>query len=260
MTLVMSAKKQAWRPLALIGASVLALAGFLWPLVGMALPQDAQNALPVIVIAIVPALIVTTSLMLDRSISHSKTLALLGVLAAIGTAVRIASTGVGGFEAVFIVFILAGRAYGARFGFLLGMLTIAVSSVLWGGFGPWTAFQMFAAGWVGAGAGLLPGGKLIPRTKKDVTREIGMLMFYGIIASYAFGLVMNMWFWPFAVGPQTDLSYDPGAGLMTNLQHFGVYTLLTSTLTWDTIRAVTSAVGIAVVGKPVLAALRRAKV
>ena len=50
------------------------------------------------------------------------TLALLGTLAAIGAAIRIVGTGVGGVEAVFILLILAGRAFGARFGLLLGML------------------------------------------------------------------------------------------------------------------------------------------
>lgn len=259
MTLL-SAPRVSWRPLGLVLASAVALAAFAWPLVGMALPTDAQTALPYIVLGLVPALIVTVSLVLDTSVSSSKTLALLGVLAAIGTVVRIASTGIGGFEAVFIVFILAGRAFGARFGFLLGMLTIAVSSVLWGGFGPWTAFQMFAAGWVGAGAGLLPGRKTPPHSATGARKEIFLLIGYGILASYVFGLVMNLWFWPFAVGPETNLSYAPGSGLVENLQRFGMYTLITSTVSWDTIRAVTTAVGLALIGRPVLAALRRAKI
>jgi len=179
-------------------------------------------------------------------------LALLGTLAAIGTAVRIAGTGVGGVEAVFILLILAGRAYGARFGMLLGMATIALSTVVTGTFGPWTPFQMFACAWVGAGAGLLP---------RRVSRmgEIAMLCVFGVIASYAFGLLMNLWFWPFAVGYGTGISYDGAAPLDVNLSSFLLYSLVTSTLSWDTLRAITTVIGLVVVGRPILAALRRTK-
>ncbi|MFM6974222.1 MAG: ECF transporter S component, partial [Agromyces sp.] len=62
----------------------------------------------------------------------------------------------------------------------------------------------------------------------------------------------------FGVGPQTDVSYLAGADVLTNLARFSTYTLLTSTLTWDTVRALTTAVGIAAIGIPALAALRRA--
>lgn len=240
-------------------ATVLAACAFAWPLFATALPQQAQAAVPVVVFALVPALIVVISLLLDGAVSSSKTLALLGLLAAVGAAVRIASTGVGGFEAVFIILILGGRAYGARFGFLLGMLTIALSSILWGGFGPWTAFQMFAAGWVGAGAGLIPGRISGVADKAARRREIMWLISYGVIASYLFGALMNLWFWPFGVGPETSISYLPTGSLPDNLGRFGIYTLVTSTLTWDTVRALTTGIGLALIGVPALKALRRAK-
>ena len=187
---------------------------------------------------------------LNRGLTSARELALLGVLAAAGSAVRIATSGVGGFEAVFILIILAGRAFGPKFGFVLGMLTIAVSSVFWGGFGPWTAFQMLAVGWVGLGAGLLP---------KSSKREILWLVCYTIFTSYLFGLLMNLWFWPFATGPETAISFSAEAALFENLTRFFVYSLTTSTLTWDTVRAVTVSIAIAIFGKAILATLRRAK-
>ncbi|HSP75236.1 MAG TPA: ECF transporter S component, partial [Cryobacterium sp.] len=242
--------------------SILASAGFAWPFFASALPEHAQAAAPIVAFARVPALIVALALMLDREMYTSKTVALLGLLSAVGAAVRIAGTGVGGLEAVFILLILAGRAYGARFGFLLGLLTIAVSSALWGGFGPWTPFQMFACGWVGAGAALLPRIRSRPSGAARIGAarlEIAMLVVYGIAASYLFGLVMNLWFWPFAVGSGTDISYAADAPLGENLASFALYTLVTSTLTWDTVRAITTTVGIVLVGPAALAALRRAK-
>ena len=44
-----------------------------------------------------------------------------------------------------------------------------------------------------------------------------------------------------------------------NLSHFVVYTLVTSTLTWDTVRAATTVVGLIVMGPALMAGLRRAK-
>ncbi len=245
--------RDRWSRWSLIAASVLAVAGFAWPLIASAVPQDAQAAVPVVALALVPATVIAVALTIDRAMHTATTVALLGVLTAVGAAIRIAGTGVGGVEAVFVVLILAGRVLGARFGFLLGMLTIALSSVLWGGIGPWTPFQMFACGWVAAGAGLLP-------RVRGRRWEIAMLAAYGVVAAYAFGLIMNLWFWPFAVGSGTSISYLSGAPLGQNLASFGLYSLATSTLTWDTVRAITTAAGILLLGPAALAALRRAKV
>ncbi|MDE8587085.1 ATP-binding cassette domain-containing protein [Arthrobacter sp. NQ4] len=233
-------------------ANLAALAAFCWPLLAAALPQDAAAATPYIALAIAPVAAVAVVLSLDGSVRSAHTVALLGVLAAVGSAVRVASTGVGGVEAVFILLILAGRAFGARFGLLLGAATIAVSSALWGGIGPWTPFQVFACAWVGAGAGLLP-------RRVRGRAELWMLAAYGVVSSYVFGLLLNLWFWPFAVGGGTGISYVPGAPLGTNLSSFLLYSLLTSTAGWDTLRAVTTVIGIAVVGRAVLVSLRRVK-
>lgn len=270
----MTVSRSLLAPLALTVGSLVALAGFVWPLLASAVPSDAQAATPIVAMALVPAVIVALALALDREMHSAKAVALLGVLAAIGAGIRIAGAGVGGIEAVFILLILAGRAYGARFGFLLGLLTIAVSSLLWGGVGPWTAFQMFGCAWVAAGAGLLPRirpriptGTAAPVSATVAARaaaraarlEILMLAGYGVVAAYVFGLLMNIWFWPFAVGTGTGISYEAGAPIGTNLASFALYSLVSSTLTWDTVRAVTTLVGILLLGPAVLAALRRAK-
>ena len=305
MTVIVSARRRIrWTSWILGSGSVLAAAAFAWPFFVAAVPADAQVAVPIVAFALIPALIVALALTLDREMYTAKTVALLGVLAAVGAAVRIAGAGMGGVEAVFVLLILAGRVYGARFGFLLGLLTIAVSSLLWGGFGPWTPFQMFACGWVGAGAGLLPhwpkATPTAPRTQPASTAqapsqpahgepapgapaqrwhlprlnaqsrlttgtrwrgslEIVLLAVYGVVSSYLFGLMMNLWFWPFAVGSGTGISYTAGADAGQNLASFALYSLVTSTLTWDTVRAITTVVGISLVGPAVLAALRRAR-
>ena len=237
---------------ALVVANLAAAAAFCWPLVASALPSQAHAAVPYVALALAPLAALVVRALLDGTGRSAHALALLGTLAAIGAAIRIVGTGVGGVEALFVLLILAGRAFGARFGLLLGALTITLSAVVAGGLGPWTPFQMVACGWVGAGAGLLP-------RRVRGWAEIGMLCAYGVVASYAFGLVMNMWFWPFAVGFGTGISYVPGGSIGENLASFLVYSLVTSTLTWDTLRAITTIVGLVVVGRAVLSALRRAK-
>ena len=89
------------------------------------------------------------------------------------------------------------------------------------------------------------------------------LVAYGIAASYAFGILMNLSSWPFALGiavpgHEGSLSYVAGAPLLENLHRFGVYTLLTSTGSWDTGRAITTGIAIAVLGPAILTTLRRA--
>ncbi len=236
----------------LIVVSLLALGAFAWPFVTEA----------VFALAVLPVLLVIMALTLDRSIRVGTTVAMLGVLTAVATALRLMSTGFGGFELVFTVVILSGAAYGARFGFLLGVTTILASSLIWGGIGPWTAFQAFALGWVGAGAGML-----FPRsgvrglgTKSGLRTRILVLAVYGALASYVFGTLMNLWFWPIAVGPATDISFIPGGSFAENAQRFVGYTLVTSTFTWDSVRAITTVIGILATGAPVLRALNRAPI
>jgi energy-coupling factor transport system substrate-specific component len=90
-----------------------------------------------------------------------------------------------------------------------------------------------------------------------------MLVGYGIVCAYGFGLLMNLSSWPFALGVavpghEGSLSFVAGAPLAENLRRFAVYTLLTSTGGWDTGRAITNSVALVVLGPAILATLRRA--
>jgi energy-coupling factor transport system substrate-specific component len=84
-----------------------------------------------------------------------------------------------------------------------------------------------------------------------------MLAGYGIVAGYGFGFLMNMSFWPFATGADTQLSYVAGAPVLDNLHRFVVFTAVTS-LGWDTGRAITNVLAIVLLGPAILVALRRA--
>lgn len=234
-------------------ASLVALFGFAWPLTFPSFGADDAAAMGIMAIAAVSVVAIGLLFALDRGFVGAKSLALLGGMAALASATRIATPGVAGFELVFLFVILGGVAYGPKFGFLLGALAITLSSLFYGGFGPWTAFQLFAVGWVGLGAGL------IGRLRFSGNLRIVFVAGYAVVSSYLFGLVMNLWFWPFAVGPTTSISFEQGAPLGQNLTSFLLYTLTTSTLSWDSVRAVALAVAILAIGKPVLAVLARAK-
>ena len=234
--------------------SLLALAVFAWPLAVGTGVVEPTLALTLSVVAI-PVFAASLSFSVESSLRSVNIVALVGVLAGTAALARVLSTGFGGFELVFVVVILAGRALGPRQGFVVGVLAIALSSLVFGGFGPWSAYQMIALGWVGLGAGLIPFSW--GRTTRGTRLEVAALALYGAISSYLFGLLMNLWFWPLAVGPDTSLSLDFDASWGENLASFLLYSLATSTLTWDTVRAVTTVVTLLLVGGPALRALRR---
>ncbi len=240
------------RPAAVLTlASIAGLAMFLWPLLLQAPEEFSHNTdAPFIFVLILPAIIAVVLAELSSGGMDTKSLAMLGVLSALGAALRPMGAGVAGIETVFFLLVLAGRVYGPGFGFVLGNTTLFASALLTGGVGPWLPFQMMASAWVGLGAGLLPRAK--------GRAEIWMLVAYGIFAAYMFGFLMNMWFWPYSIGDGTQLSFVPGDAVLENLHRFVLFTLATSTWGWDTGRAITNTIAILVLGPTVLATLRRA--
>jgi energy-coupling factor transport system substrate-specific component len=84
-----------------------------------------------------------------------------------------------------------------------------------------------------------------------------MLAAYAFVSCIAVGFLMNLWFWPFTGGLAPALAYVPGAPVAVNLHHWLMFGLATS-LGYDIPRAVLTVILIAIVGRPVLAAMRRA--
>ncbi len=84
-----------------------------------------------------------------------------------------------------------------------------------------------------------------------------MLAAYGALSGYLFGFMLNLSFWPFSVDPHSSISYLPGASFATNMGRYLVYDGTTS-LGWDTGRAITNVVCILLAGPAMLATFRRA--
>ena len=150
----------------------------------------------------------------------SRVLAMLGVLTAVNAVLRGLSARDGRRRAgVLPADPRPAGCSGPGFGFVLGCTSLFASALLTAGVGPWLPYQMLVSAWVGMGAGLLP---------RRVTgrAEIAMLVAYGMVAAYAFGLLMNLSGWPFALGiavpgHEGRCRSCPGDPLCENLHRFG---------------------------------------
>ncbi|MDQ1602968.1 MAG: energy-coupling factor transport system substrate-specific component [Actinomycetota bacterium] len=236
--------------LAVVLCSAVGLAAFLWPLFvdpGAGLGHDRDA--PWVFVLLLPLLLAVVLAEIAEGGMDAKAVALLGVLSAVGAVLRPLSGGATGAELIFFLLILAGRVLGPAFGFVLGATTLFASALLTAGVGPWLPFQMLGAAWVGMFAGLLPPAKGRP--------ELVLLAAYGLVSGVAYGVLLNMSFWPFATYLGSSLSYVPGDSVADNLGRFAAFDLATS-LGWDLVRGVTNVVLVLALGRPVLLALRRA--
>ncbi|HEY2575604.1 MAG TPA: ECF transporter S component [Streptosporangiaceae bacterium] len=235
--------------MAIAMASFLGLVAFLWPFV-VAPGTFASTETPPLIFGVLLVLVlaVVFAEIADGGID-AKALAMLGVLSAINAALRPLGAGTAGIETVFFILVLAGRVYGAGFGFALGCTSLFASALLTAGVGPWMPYQMFGCAWVGMFAGLLP-----PVRGKA---EIAMLAGYGALAGYVFGFLLNLSFWPFSLDPASSIAYKAGLPFVEQWHRYLLFDATTS-LGWDTGRAITNVVAILLAGPAALAAFRRA--
>ena len=230
-------------------ASLISAAGFLWPFFynGQSLPRTQLFFWAALSVAFFLVIIQISNSALD-----AKSVALLGVLSALIAALRPLGAGAVGIEPMWFILILSARVFGPSFGFILGLTSMFVSALLTGGVGPWLGYQVFAAAWIGMAAGMLPGKKLRGR------RELFLLIAFGIIASELFGILMDLQFWPWALGADTQLSYLANGAIVDNLSRFITFHFATA-MAWDIPRAVFTTLLLVFSGKAVLSALRRTK-
>lgn len=228
-------------------------AAFLYPffLPREALPDAAHAGDAPVVAAVVGGLVVAAVALEARNgTMNGATIALLGVLSAAGGLLRLFDLP-GGGSGIFFLVVLAGAAFGPRFGLLLGLTAMATSAVLTGGIGPWLPFQMLGLAWMGAGAGFL--GRATSRWPRGY--EVAVLCAYAWVWGFVYGAILNLWFWPFAIG-EGPLSWAPGLGLGGTLSHYWSFYVATS-LGWDAAGALTNAVLVALTAPLLLPTFRR---
>ncbi|MFI9813511.1 ECF transporter S component [Saccharothrix variisporea] len=234
--------------LALAGSGVVGVAAFCWPL--FVSPGAGYAGTPWLFALVLPVVLGVALAEVSSGGMDAKAVAMLGVLSALGAAIRPLGAGTAGIETVFFLLVLGGRVFGPGFGFVLGNTMLFASALLTGGIGPWLPYQMLASSWVALGAGLLP----VVRGRA----EVALLAGYSAVASLVYGLLLNLSFWPFALSAEsTSLSYVPGGALGDNLVRLVGFSVATS-LGWDVGRAVTTVVLVVVTGPVLLRTLRRA--
>ncbi len=235
-------------------SAVIGVAAFAYPFV---LPQTAlaetahvTDAPLLTTFLIIISLAVLLVEVQGQAVS-AKVVAALGVLVAITAVLRFVEAifpVFGGFTPIFVPIILAGYVFGARFGFLLGTMALLASGLVTGGVGPWLPYQMFTAGWVGMSAGWLPH----PQGQRT---QLIMLAGFGLLWGILFGVIMNLYFWPFVVDGGAT-SWQPGAGLWDGIGRYAAFYVVTS-LVWDVGRAAGNVILILVLGMPMVRALVR---
>jgi energy-coupling factor transport system substrate-specific component len=230
---------------------IVGLVAFTWPFfVTGDFARDHGNDAPWLFAVLLGLLAVVCLAEVTAGRLDAKTIAVLGVAAAAGGGLRLLSAGTAGLEPMFFIVIVAGRVLGPGVGFVSGALAVTTGALLTGGVGPWLPFQMICAGGIGLGAGLLPapaGGRV----------ERWVLAAYALVTGLAFGLFMNLWFWPF-LGPNapSGMGFVPGAPVSENLAHYTLFYLATS-LAWDLPRGVLNAVLVLLAGPALLRVFRR---
>ncbi|GAA6525789.1 ECF transporter S component [Intrasporangium sp. DVR] len=242
-----------WAAAAALGlVAVIGLVAFVWPFFASAEFVRAHgNDTPWLFAGILALLTLVVLAEVTAGRLDAKTVAVLGVTAAAGGAMRVLSAGTAGLEPMFFVIIVAGRVLGPGVGFVSGALALLTGALLTGGVGPWLPFQMICAGGIGLGAGLL-------RLRPGARAERWVLAGYALITGLVYGLFMNLWFWPFlGANAPTGMGFVPGASVPDNLNHYGIFYLATS-LGWDLPRGVLNAVLVVVGGPALLRVFRRA--
>ncbi len=231
----------------------LGVVAFIYP---FWLPEDAlgdgshAGDAPLVAAAVGALAVGAVALEVRRRTMNGATVALLGVLAASSGLLRLLDLP-GGGSGIFFLVVLAGAAFGPRFGLLLGLSAMATSAVITGGIGPWLPFQMLALAWMGGGAGFVG---LVTRRLGRRT-EVAALAVYAWIWGFLYGAIMNLWFWPFAVG-DGELAWRPGLDLATTLSHYRAFYLLTS-FGWDAAGALANAALVVATGHLLLPSMRR---
>lgn len=115
---------------------------------------------------------------------QARELVVVAVLCAIAVAGRAAFFMLPHFKPILAVTIISGVAFGGETGFLVGAMTMLASNVLFSQ-GPWTPWQMFAAGIIGFLAGVLFRKGLLRRGR------LSLCIFGALCAIVIYGGIMN---------------------------------------------------------------------
>ncbi|HEX6488048.1 MAG TPA: ECF transporter S component [Candidatus Dormibacteraeota bacterium] len=223
----------------------------LWPFIGRSGPGYAPAFALAAGTVLAVGAVETGARRLD-----ARGLALLAAIAALDSALRAAfPIGFGGFSPFFLLVLCAGYALGPAFGFMAGAFAMLASDVALGALGTYLPFQLLAAGWTGAVAGLA-GRALGQRGAAPRLPGLIALAAVGAVMGYLFGALTDIQDWTTFYRGAAGFGWVPGLDPLTALRRFGGFYAATS-FVYDSFRAAGNAVLVLAVGAPVIAALGR---
>jgi energy-coupling factor transport system substrate-specific component len=113
---------------------------------------------------------------------------------------------------------------------------------------------MLGAGWMGLAAGWLPSMRRWPRA------ELLALAVYGAVWGLIYGVILNLWFWPFLAPTglaETDgLYWVPGMAWHETVRRYALFYLVTS-FAYDLTRSAATVGLMLALGRSLLVVLRR---
>lgn len=168
----------------------------------------------------------------ERRKSSARRLAVIAALCALGVAGRAAFFWLPQVKPVLAIAILAGAGLGGEAGFTVGAVTMLVSNIMFGQ-GPWTPWQMFAAGVCGLLGSLARSGSL--------RRRAALAIFGAVLTIIVYGGIVN---------PSSAFIWG---GEALSLQIIATYWL--TGLPMDALHALATAAFLFVLSKPTLDAI-----
>lgn len=236
----------------MIQGLLMALAGLLlvvWPFLG----HDGPAYAPALALTGGAVLAVAALEVAARRLD-ARGLALLGAIAALDSALRAAfPIGFGGFSPFFFLVLCAGYALGPGFGFVCGAFAMLASDLAIGAIGPYVPYQLLAAGWAGALAGV---AGLVVAGRRDGRLGLAALALVGVVTGFLFGAVTDLQDWTTFYRGAAGFGWNPGLASAAALRRFGEFYLATS-LIYDSLRSAGNAVLVLLLAPPVVAALAR---
>jgi energy-coupling factor transport system substrate-specific component len=245
--------------LSLAAITGIGLIAFLAPFVASAGDAAASGEVrllqtPLLVALITGACLLVTFANLGPALT-SKSVALIGVLVGINALLRLIDNNFllpGEFSPIFLLITLTGYSFGASLGFLMGALTLLVSALITGGVGPWLPFQMLTAGWMGMSAAWLRGVPALRTDEAAARQVVWALAAFGGAWGLLYGLIMNLYNWPFLTGG----GWQPGLALGDVLRVYLLFYVAQS-LPFDLARVVGNVALMLALGGPLLKVFRR---
>jgi len=187
------------------------------------------------VLAAILALLVCVALFFEfeTTATSSKEIALVAMLGTISAVLRVPFAAIPNVQPCTYLIICSGYVFGPVAGFTVGAMTALVSNFFLG-HGPWSLYQMIAWGFAGLSAGYL--------SKLRLNRPL--LIVFGLLWGYLYGLITNIWFWTTFVYPLTLQTF-----ILTQV----------NTIWFDTFHAIGNAIFLGFLGRRTIVVLNRFK-